>query len=259
MREEQNRGQEQRSDEAPEPETKTQGVDTTCLPDEKRGWWKEHPLDPEKDADFFAKSWFLRFADERSSLVPKYFILKLTLPFVFAVIVVSGLYLYTIAFYTLGIFRALGSAMVIYFFPPLGLEGAMPVALSGSVPVYLIVIAITLIDFCVGIFLVWNFDLAKKIPGVGRFIKRFEAKGSTIIQEKRWLEVLSFIGVALFVMLPFPGSGAGGGAIIGRALGMNPYKVLLGVVIGSFLGALIVALFMDQFFAFFNIEKREGL
>lgn len=239
-------------------ETKTETA-SEDIPEEKKAWWEECPLDPEKDADFFAKPWFLKFTDERSNVVLKYFILKLTLPFVCASIVVTSLYLYTMAFYNIKIFRALGSAMVIYFVPPVGLEGAMPVALSGSVPIYLIVLAITLIDFCVGIFLVWNFDLTKKIPGVGGFIRKFEKKGGTIIQEKKWLEVLSFIGIALFVMLPFQGSGAVGGAIIGRALGMNPYKVLLGVVIGSFLGALIVALFTDQFLAFFNIDKREGL
>jgi len=222
---------------------------------EEKGWIK---IDPVKDADFFSKAWYLKFADERSNYILKYLVLKLTLPFAFAGLVIAILYIYTVTFYGLKTFEILGSAMLIYFLPPLGVEVAVPGAIYFGVPAYLIVLAITFIDANVGIFLVWNFDIAKRIPGVGAFIRKFEKKGRNLLQEKKWIENLSVIGIALFVMIPFQGSGAVGGALIGRAIGMNPYKVLLGVIIGSFMGALLVALFTDQFMEWFNIKPGEG-
>lgn len=228
------------------------------IPEKKKLRWEECPLDPEKDADFFAKPWFQKFVDERSNVVLKYFILKLTLPFVCASMVILFLYAYTVTFYSWDVFETLGSAMVVYFLPPLGVEVAVPVAIYLGVPAYLIVIAITLIDANVGIFLVWNFDIAKKVPGVGRFIRKLERTGGEVLEKRKWVERLSIIGIALFVMIPFQGSGAVGGALIGRAIGMNPYKVLLGVIIGSFLGALIVAIFTDQFMDWFNVDPEKG-
>ena len=117
----------------------------------------------------------------------------------------------------------------------------MPVALSGSVPIYLIVGAITLIDLCVGIFLVWNFDLARKIPLIGNFIRRIESKGGDILAKKPWVEKLAFTGIVLFVMFPFQGSGAVGATIVGRMLGMDPKKVWYAVIVGAIVGCLIIA------------------
>ena len=213
--------------------------------EELKFWWSHENLKEEDDPEFFALPWYLKYADSRSNLVMRLFFLKLIIPFVIATIGVLILVFYCIGLYGKDVFIGMGGAMVVYFIPPLGLEGAMPVALTSDVPIYLIVIAITFIDLCVGLFLVWNFDLAKKIPGVGWAIRKFEGKTTGIIEKNKWLSTLALIGVALWVMLPFQGSGAFGAALLGKGLGMDPYRVLVGVVIGSFIGALLVALIID--------------
>ncbi len=208
-------------------------------------YWDRKNITPETEPDFFALPWYQKFADERSNYVPRLFAFKLVVPFVIATIGVLSLYFFTMALYDKDIFIGLGEAMVIYFVPPLGLEGAMPIALTSDVPIYLIVIAITFIDFCVGLFLIWNFDLSKEIPLLGWAIRKFEGKTTGILEKNKWLTTLATVGVALWVMLPFQGSGAFGAALIGKALGLDPYRVLVAVVIGSFFGALLVALIVD--------------
>jgi hypothetical protein len=164
-------------------------------------------------------------------------------------------------------FATLGFWMLVYFFPPFGKESVIPLAiagdrLEGSVPFdypdgfvaiepWLIALAIAFLDIIVGLFLVWNFDLAKKIPGLGKWIAKLEGKGKTVLKENKYIEALSFVGVILFVMFPFQGSGGVGASIVGRAIGMNPYKVWIAIIIGALSGCFLIAYAADSFFAIF--------
>ena len=73
--------------------------------------------------------------------------------------------------------------MFAYFFPPLGKESVIPIGVSGgelTIPIinqhivvpsiYPLVMALTIafVDIIVALFLLWNYDLAKKIPLVGK-------------------------------------------------------------------------------------------
>jgi uncharacterized membrane protein len=149
-------------------------------------------------------------------------------------------------------FRILGFWMTIYFFPPLGKESVIPAAIGlskvpnmptwlESIDHLLIALAIASIDIIVGLFLVWNFDFAKKIPILGKFIIKVESKGGALLAKNRYIETLSFIGVTLFVIVPFQGSGAVGASIIGRMVGMNPYKVWAAIIVGAISGCLMIA------------------
>jgi len=138
-------------------------------------------------------------------------------------------------------FQKLGGWMIAYFFPPLGKESVIPLAISQGLDPWLVAFSIAYIDIMVGLFLVWNFDLAKKIPLIGTFIRRLEAKGSEILVTKPWIDRLAFGGIVLFVMVPFQGSGAVGGTIVGKMLGMNPYKIWAAVILGAIVGCVVIA------------------
>jgi len=164
-------------------------------------------------------------------------LVKFFLPFVFSGI---GILIYFLAL-PWDTFEKLGTWMILYFFPPLGKESVIPAAIAQGIHPLLIASAIAFIDIMVGLFLVWNFDLARKIPLIGSFIRRIESKGSDILVKKPWVERLAFTGIILFVMFPFQGSGAVGATIVGRMLGMDPKKVWYAVIIGAIVGCLIIA------------------
>ena len=69
-----------------------------------------------------------------------------------------------------------------YFFPPLGKESIIPtgVLVFGINPL-IMALSVAFVDILVALFLVWNYDLAKKIPFVGKFIVKIETKGKNIV------------------------------------------------------------------------------
>jgi hypothetical protein len=168
-------------------------------------------------------------------------------------------------------FLTLGFWMLVYFFPPFGKESVIPLAIAGDrlegtvpfeypemfVPIapWMIALAVAFLDIIVGLFLVWNFDFTKKIPILGKWITKLECKGKDMMKESKYLEGLSFVGVILFVMFPFQGSGGVGASIVGRAIGMNPYRVWGAIIIGAISGTLLIAYAADSFFKVF-LENR---
>jgi hypothetical protein len=167
-------------------------------------------------------------------------------------------------------FQTVGFWMTLYFFPPLGKESVIPAAIGlSSVPgmpgwlvavdPLLIAMIIASIDIIVGLFLVWNFDFAKKIPLLGKFIIKLERKGGDLLSKNKYVEALSFIGVTLVVVVPFQGSGAVGASIIGRSIGMNPYKVWCAIITGAISGCLLIAFAFNTFKVIFIQNMYIGL
>lgn len=190
-------------------------------------------------------------------------IAQLILPFVIALAVIGCLYVLLPS----NKFTTLGFWMLVYFFPPFGKESVIPLAiardrLEGWVPFeypegfvaiepWLIASAVAFLDIIVGLFLIWNFGFVKKIPILGKWIEKTESKGGTILKENRYIEALSFVGIVLFVMFPFQGSGGVGASIVGRAIGLNPYKVWGAIIIGAISGCFLIAYAADTFFSVF--------
>ncbi len=202
----------------------------------------------------------------RGIIIAQFFI-----PWVIGLLVIACLYI----FLSTEKFATLGFWMLVYFFPPFGKESVIPLAiaadrLEGAVPFeypdifvpiepWLIALAVAFLDIIAGLFLVWNFDFTKKIPLLGKWIMKIESKGGTILKESRYIEVLSFVGVVLFVIFPFQGSGGVGASIVGRAIGMNPYKVWLAIIIGAISGCFLIAYAADTFFSIFLENQILGI
>jgi len=142
-----------------------------------------------------------------------------------------------------------------YFFPPLGKESIIPtgILVFGLHPL-LMAFSIAFVDIVVALFLVWNYDLAKKIPFVGSFMIKVEEKGKNVGQKYSWIKPLRFIGIVLFVMIPFQGSGGLVGSIVGRLIGMKPLNTFLAITIGAVIGCLLIAAFAQAFLVFAEIN-----
>lgn len=150
--------------------------------------------------------------------------------------------------------------MFTYFIPPLGKESVIPIGVFGGeldVPLinkhvvvppidpFIMAISIAFVDIVVALFLVWNYDLAKKIPLLGEFMKKVENIGRSSSEKYTWVRALRFFGLVLFVMIPFQGSGGVVGSILGRLIGMKPWVTFLAISIGAIVGCLLIAYFSE--------------
>jgi uncharacterized membrane protein len=154
--------------------------------------------------------------------------------------------------------------LVAYFFPPFGKETVIPLGVGVlkqglTVPVLNLslepvsinplsmALAVAFIDIVVALFLVWNYDLAKRIPFVGKFMIRVERIGRSTSDKYGWVKPLRFMGIVLFVMVPFQGSGGLVGSIVGRLVGMKPWSTFLAISFGAVTGCLMVAYLTEAF------------
>lgn len=166
--------------------------------------------------------------------------------------------------------------VVAYFFPPFGKETIIPLGIGVlkngltvplinlhvepvSVDPLSIALAIAFVDIVVALFLVWNYDLAKKIPLVGSFMEKVEKIGESSSDKYKWFKPLRFFGIILFVMVPFQGSGGLVGSILGRLIGMNPYQTFVAISIGAVVGCLSMAYFSDAIISLFQTNLLQAL
>ena len=138
-----------------------------------------------------------------------------------------------------------------YFFPPLGKESVIPTGVGLGINPLVMALSIAFVDIIVALFLLWNYDLAKKIPLVGKFMIKVENIGKISSDKYSWIKPLRFIGIILFVMVPFQGSGGLVGSIIGRLIGMKPWNTFFAITIGAVVGTIFIAYFSEAILSVF--------
>jgi len=141
-----------------------------------------------------------------------------------------------------------------YFFPPFGKESIIPAGVALGIQPVVMALSIAFVDIVVALFLVWNYDLAKKIPIIGKFMIKVEEKGNTAEEKYGWIKPLRFIGIVLFVIVPFQGSGGLVGSIVGRLFGMTPWNTFFAICFGAIIGTLLIATFAQAFLIFAEIN-----
>ncbi|MDD1656016.1 MAG: small multi-drug export protein [Methanomicrobiales archaeon] len=146
---------------------------------------------------------------------------------------------------------AVAALMLAYELPPAGKETIIPLGILLGYPWWAVAGSIAMVDLEVGLFMVWNFDLAERIPVLGPWITRFIQGGREFLGERPWLSRLYFFGIVILVMVPVLGSGGVRGSIVGRLLGMSRRMVMGAIAIGTVAGSFGIALgtlFLQQAF-----------
>jgi len=156
-------------------------------------------------------------------------------------------------------FLIISGLLAAYFVPPAGKETIIPLAVLAGFPWWLITIVIFLLDVAVSLFVVWNFDLALKIPLVGRLLESGMTFGRNYTERQPWLRRFSTIGLILFVFFPLQGTGAMNGAILGRLLGLSGPRVFSCVCVGSLTSCLIFALGADVLLGIYRQDPALGI
>lgn len=163
---------------------------------------------------------------------------KLLIPF--------GLAGVTVAFLGLFFPEDFGKYVTVFgvysFLPLIGTLSVVPTGLGLGIPPVPLISFIIFTDAVLALFLVWNFDYAKKIPGIGELVERVGESGEKALTKYKWAKRFGFIGVVLLVIFPLQWTGAGVGSIVGRLIGMPSLMTWLAVIIGTFIRSTLATL-----------------
>jgi len=187
----------------------------------------------------------VRYEDNRAS----WYALRVVFFFLPFIVATLGIYIiyFSLPWET---FAFVGGLIILYFFPPAGKESVIPLMVVGLKLNYgygmlgcilIPTLAIAFVDAMDAFFLVWNFDLLKYFPFMGKWLEKFERKGRERMKKGALARGLAFVGVVLFVMFPFQGSGGVGGSILGRIIGMKKLRVFAAVIVGALVGCALIA------------------
>ncbi len=161
---------------------------------------------------------------------------KFTIPFVIPAIIFAILYL--VLSYTR--FLQLGGLALTYLFPPFGKESVIPFGIGNGFTILQMAGLIFMVDVVCAMFISWNLPLAKKIPGIGHILTWVEKKGSETLEKNPRLRTVSWIGLVVWVMVPFQGSGGITASVLGRAIGMRASMVISAVGVGAVIAGLLI-------------------
>jgi uncharacterized membrane protein len=180
---------------------------------------------------------------------------KVTIPFVIPAIIFAILYL--ILSYTR--FLQMGGMAISYLFPPLGKESIIPIGIGYGFTVPQMAGLIFMVDVVCAMFISWNLPLAKKIPGIGHILRWVERKGSETLEKNPRLRKVSWIGLVLWVMVPFQGSGGITASVLGRAIGMRASYVISAVGLGAMIAGILIGTAAEQGIEMFRENWLAGV
>jgi len=162
----------------------------------------------------------------------------LAIPMLLLLVLVTTL---AILFDTTRSYQILG-LVFLYLFPPVSKETIIPAAIASGFSWQVISFSITWLDAATCLFILWNFDLICRIPGIGRWISCLAQSDNEFLTRHQWIERMCFLGLTAFMLLPIQGSGAIGGTILGRILGMNRISIAVAVIIGSAVHSVVLGI-----------------
>jgi uncharacterized membrane protein len=92
----------------------------------------------------------------------------------------------------------------------------------------------------------YNIDLLQKIPGVGPYLRQARKNAVETLRSRPWIRRWAVVGVGLFVVTPLPGSGALGGSLMGRIVGVSKKATFLSVATAGVVVASIYAMAANE-------------
>jgi uncharacterized membrane protein len=111
------------------------------------------------------------------------------------------------------------------------------------------VVAVVAVFSCLtAFFYAYNLDLFERVPKVGTWLRRVTLRTRKTLSARPWIRRWATIGVGFFVLLPLPGSGTLGGALMGRLVGLTPFATfgavsVAGVLVAAAYGGLGTAIY----------------
>lgn len=136
--------------------------------------------------------------------------------------------------------------VLITLMPGIELRGSIPYGIFQTEfnPVNVFVVAVftnILVIYPSFVFLDWFFDLLMRFKPTEKYIKKTRGKA------QRYVERYGTLGLAVFVAVPLPGTGAYTGALAAHVFGMKNGRAYLAICVGVFSAGLLVFLISTVF------------
>ena len=140
--------------------------------------------------------------------------------------------------------------LFISMLPIIELRGAIPVAIGfniNPIAAYFLCVAGNMLPVpFILLFIRPVFSYLKKLPKIAKYIHKLENRA---MDKSDKVQRYSFWGLALFVAIPLPGTGAWTGALIASLLDMRFKSTVLSVFIGVVAAGIVVTLVSTGAFA----------
>ena len=102
------------------------------------------------------------------------------------------------------------------------------------------------LDIVTAMVLAFHIGFLFRLPSIGSRIAALVTDGHFILDAHPWMRRATFLGLVAFVAFPLAATGAVGGSIFGRLLGMSRFATFVGIVLGSFLGNGVMYFFSES-------------
>lgn len=168
-------------------------------------------------------------------------------PFLVTLLAVAGLYLYAGGEFTrkLLVSTLLSLYLLGRFVILNGSEGRL-MDVGGDLSSEHLFLLVTWLDVMTALVLAFHIGFLFRLPFVGSRIAALVTDGHFILDAHPWIRRATFLGLISFVMFPLTATGAVGGSIFGRLLGMSRRDTFVGIVVGSLLGNGIMYVFSES-------------
>lgn len=135
--------------------------------------------------------------------------------------------------------------LLAYFLPPAGKESVIPLMITylhdyGVLSLVIAVLLITVTDTFTAFYVIWNFDIVLLIPKVGDFLRKLEIKAKNFIKDYD-LAKNTYLGLFIFVFIPFQGTGSTTASVIGKILGFDNLKLFITIVSASLTSSIFIS------------------
>ncbi|MDA1194020.1 MAG: small multi-drug export protein [Planctomycetota bacterium] len=97
-----------------------------------------------------------------------------------------------------------------------------------------------------GWFYTYNLDLLQRVPRIGPWLRRARRNARIMLQQRPWIRRWAMVGVCLFVVTPLPGSGALGGSLVGRLVGISKRATVVAVALAGVAVSSLYALLASE-------------
>ena len=138
-------------------------------------------------------------------------------------------------------------------FNPAGMEvGVLYGFEFTSLDYHTVILFMLVIDSLTAIFLIWNFNYSRLLPGFGWVVWVVQGWAEKKMKKSKSFKRGRFWGLIIFVMIPAYGTGAILGGIVGKLLKMEPWRHWLAIFIGSTLRLTVMAVVIQVILSFLH-------
>ena len=96
-------------------------------------------------------------------------------------------------------------------------------------------------DAATALLIMANMQPIYRLPVFGPRLARAREVGFQVLKTHKWMRRAAELGLIVFVALPFQGSGAVLGVVLGRILGLSRTAIFVCTVVGSAIGSALLA------------------